>query len=111
MKKAFLILLSIVYTNAWAGLEKDAYQKYSVSKRMTSNVTVTIRTVPKAQVQQACDQESKRLGNGGMGYKVDACTFWWPKDNGYICTMILPEETNNDTIGHEFRHCFQGAFH
>lgn len=106
-----LILIAVAYSNAWAGLEKDAYQTYSIKNRIANNISVEIQTVPQSQIQQACDRESKRVGNQGMGYKVDACSFWKPVKGGFSCTIILPENTNNDTIGHEFRHCFQGNFH
>ncbi len=38
-----------------------------------------------------------------------ACAFWNVRRNE--CTVVTPELTAYNYIGHELRHCFEGAFH
>jgi hypothetical protein len=38
-----------------------------------------------------------------------ACAFWNIKRNE--CTVVTPEVTGINYVGHELRHCFEGAFH
>ena len=38
-----------------------------------------------------------------------ACAFWNVKRRE--CTIITPLQTGFNYIGHELRHCFEGAFH
>lgn len=38
-----------------------------------------------------------------------ACAFWNVKRRE--CTVVTPEVTGFNYVGHEVRHCFEGAFH
>lgn len=38
-----------------------------------------------------------------------ACAFWNVKRQE--CTVVTPEVTGYNYVGHEIRHCFEGAFH
>lgn len=38
-----------------------------------------------------------------------ACAFWNVKRKE--CTVVTPEVTGYNYVGHEVRHCFEGAFH
>lgn len=38
-----------------------------------------------------------------------ACAYWNVKRKE--CTVITPEVTGYNYVGHEVRHCFEGAFH
>jgi hypothetical protein len=38
-----------------------------------------------------------------------ACAFWNVKRRE--CTVVTPEVTGYNYVGHEIRHCFEGAFH
>lgn len=38
-----------------------------------------------------------------------ACAFWNVRRNE--CTVVTPELTAYNYIGHELRHCYEGAFH
>jgi len=38
-----------------------------------------------------------------------ACAFWNVKRRE--CTVVTPEVTGYNYVGHELRHCFEGAFH
>lgn len=106
MKKALVLALVLATSNSFAGLENSATEMYSIENVMTTSTTVNlIRT---HNVQQTCESESKRRGLGGFrGARMEACSFW----SKNTCTIIVEYKTNNDILGHELRHCFQGNFH
>ena len=56
---------------------------------------------------QACDRESKKVGNGGFAYQVRACAFWYET----TCTIIAGKTTSQHTLGHEVLHCLKGDWH
>jgi hypothetical protein len=68
---------------------------------------VTVKVIPVDNVQASCEKESKRRGQGGFGFGVQACTFW----QGSSCTIIVAKQEIHHTLGHEFYHCFAGGFH
>jgi hypothetical protein len=106
MKKALVILLAVVTMNANAQLEKSATEMYSIRNLVTTETQVKI--IRTDDVMKTCDAESKKLGFGGFrGTLMEACSF----HNNKTCTIIVGYRTNNDILGHEFRHCIQGSFH
>lgn len=106
MKKATAILLLSVSTVSYAQLERSPTEMYSLSKVMTTSTKVNlIRT---HNVLKTCELESKRRGFAGFkGLPMEACSFW----DANSCTIVVGYKTNNDILGHELRHCFQGNFH
>lgn len=87
------------------GYQDDPYTKFNASKLSTETMPVTWKRA--ADPMKACDAESKRVGNGGFKYTVQACSFWTDK----TCVIITGTKTNLHTLGHEIRHCFQGDWH
>ncbi len=72
----------------------------------------TIEWVTTKDVQKECEKESRRRGLGGFGFPVEACSFWTnSRVTGNTCMIITSKVTNMGVLGHESRHCFQGAFH
>ena len=106
MKKVLVILLAVVAMNANAQLEKSATEMYSIRNLVTAETQVkVIRT---DNVRQTCESESRRRGFGGFrGATMEACSF----HNDRTCTIVVGYMTNNDILGHEFRHFIQGSFH
>jgi hypothetical protein len=109
MKKALLVLLMFAGT-------VHASERFSTNSNFVT--TSTIKWIQVDIVFEACDAESKNRGNGGFarlgkGLKMDGCAFWSdPTPNKTnVCTVITAKNTDHDTVGHEFRHCFQGNFH
>ena len=108
IQSVFFSLLMLATAYAMATTE-DPHQEFAASKNNTNKSTITWR--PVTNVQAACDKESKRLGYGGFGYPVEACSFWEKNALNNECTIISAKTVNFHTIGHEMRHCFQGNFH
>ena len=111
---AALLLATLVSSKANAILEDDAYSFYSTSKNQVSEVTIQWITVK--DIQKSCEAESRKRGNNGFSYALDACSFWddkkdWSGKTKRTCQIYTAKKTNNDTVGHEVRHCYQGEYH
>lgn len=106
-----LFLLSLFYfDNVYAELEKSPYQKYSTKNNFTNDVHVEWIIVD--DIQKTCDDVRVKNKNKPFPYKVDACSEWGRNlFRQYKCKIYTKKMVNNDTLGHEIRHCFQGSFH
>lgn len=106
MKKALAIVLMALTANASAIVWRDdptELHDLSRLKERTFVVTVKYANDPKA----VCDRESRKMGNKGFAYQVQACAFWTDE----LCTMVFPKKASQHTIGHEFLHCLKGDYH
>jgi hypothetical protein len=110
MKTALAVVALLVSTNTFAYYE-NPHQEFDMTNNMTNKTTITFRQVN--NVTAECDKESRKRGNTGFGYNVDACSFW--NGNRVLgsdeCVIITAKTANFHTIGHEVRHCLQGNFH
>lgn len=95
------LMLYSLSASAW----DNPMANFDASKNKTDSVTITWRAVD--NVQRVCEEESKKRGNNGFGYTVNACSFWVENQ----CTIITKKQVNMHTLGHEVRHCFQGNWH
>jgi hypothetical protein len=87
------------------------FEKFDVKKNMTKKTSMTWTGID-TDINDFCQKESKKRGFGGFGYHVDACTFWDQDILGNdVCTVYTPSQVNLVMLGHEVRHCFQGAWH
>ena len=91
------------------GLEKSATEKYSMERLMTNQSVVKLITVD--DVRKFCKPQGYQLNLGGFNCPLEACSFWSEQDGVNSCTIIVDKMTNNDALGHQVRHCFQGRFH
>jgi hypothetical protein len=105
MKKALLIL-ALASSSVFAYYE-DPKQEFDMTRNISNNMTLTFRQA--ADIQQACNAETRRRGYAPYTYKVDSCSFW--NDPHTECLIITELTANFHTIGHEVRHCLQGQFH
>jgi hypothetical protein len=102
------LMLSTVVANA--ELESGPRDYYSMKKLMTRSSVINVITYD--NIKKGCEKESIKRGLGGFkGADLEACAFWEVRDSVHYCTVVIPTKANNDIIGHEMRHCFQGAFH
>ena len=104
-QRFFKFLLVLPVSVASAALEKSPTEMYSVAKLVTQQTKVTVVVVD--DVRKGCEAESHRRNLGGFRIPLEACSFW----NEETCTIVVGKRTNNDILGHEFRHCIQGHFH
>jgi cation transport regulator ChaC len=82
---------------------------YDMSKLKTDQSLIRIVAVD--DVKAACNKLRVNEGLKPFTYNVEACSVW-PKDGSFkSCTVYIGKKTNNDILGHEIRHCFQGNFH
>jgi hypothetical protein len=102
MKKVLLVFLCCLSGVANA-------ETFDATHNMTNQVTITWIQVD--NVTATCEAESRKRGNGGFGYALEACSFWPRVDGPKVCTIITGKRTDLDTLGHEARHCFQGNWH
>lgn len=103
MKLALLIAMLFISTVAQAGDIWNKDEKWN----MKAATSMIVNVIPVDNVQAACEKESRRRGNGGFGFNVQACTFW----QGNTCTIIIAKRETHHTLGHEFYHCKAEAFH
>lgn len=108
MKKALVILLVVSSFNAFA-YDENPEHYFSTSKNFTNQSLIS--WIPVDNVQARCEAESRKRNLGGFGYNIEACSFWERRNGQDICTVITARDTNMHTVGHEIRHCFQGAWH
>lgn len=105
MKKALLVLV-LLASSVYA--ESDHWnQNYKVNASKNTVTTSTITWRPVDNVQAVCEAESRKRGNKGFGYNLNACAFW----DKNVCTVITEKRTTLPVLGHEMLHCFQGEFH
>ena len=106
------VLLFLISTSAFARLEKSPYEKYSSTNNFTTSTKVTWEAVD--NINKVCNEIHIKLTGKPYPYPVNACTTYKKKVlffQQYECHIITSKTTNNDILGHEIRHCFQGEFH
>lgn len=105
MKTVMFLISVLIPSLCYSELEKSPTQLYKMNKLITTNSKVTLVVVD--DVKKGCNAESNKRGLGGFKIELDACSFF----NKTECTIVIGKNTNNDILGHEIRHCFQGEFH
>ncbi len=108
MKIRILLLAAFLASNAW-GYYEDPHAPFPAKNNFTNQSLIAWRYV--ANVQEACEKESRSRGLGGFGYALEACSFWSSHNGQDQCTIVTSANPNFHTVGHEIRHCFQGSFH
>ena len=102
------IVLLLISTNAVA--DESPYDKFTADNNFTTDTSV-VWTQAK-DINKACNAESKRLGNNGFPYKLDACSFRTKDKYGkHTCHIMTSTTMDYWTLGHELRHCFQTDWH
>ena len=101
-----LILLAVLATVSFNVSAFDDNPSAPV-KIKSPNKTMTVNFKFENNPTQACERESRRVGNGGFGYAVNGCSFWTETE----CTIIVGKTTSQHTLGHEVLHCIKGNWH
>jgi hypothetical protein len=107
----FIVTLVIVKSVAMHGADGAGFtwtnpeSKFNTNKNITNQSTIVWKAVD--NLQETCERESRKRGNNGFGYQLEACSFW----TGNSCTIFTSKMTSLHTLGHETLHCFQGNYH
>jgi hypothetical protein len=97
------ILIGLLFLATTAYAEETIYHPHSYQ-----SMAITWQTVP--DVDAACRHEYRKLGKRGKdGHKFLGCAI--RMSNGAYCLVITGEHTTHEILGHEIRHCYDGAFH
>jgi hypothetical protein len=113
MKNTFITLVILTHVVS-ISLAKEVFKDnpFSMFSAESSQLKESlIQWRPVSNVQEECEQESKKRGHGGFGYPIQACSFWDKDIRGNRCLVITAPNLNMHTLGHEVRHCFQGSYH
>ncbi len=108
--KTALTMLCVTPLAVDARLEKSPTEMWSMEKILTTKTTVSVIVVD-GDINAACNAKSQKDGFGRYRTAVSGCAFWTIGADISTCTIMVGKKTNNDTFGHEFRHCLQGPFH
>ena len=100
----FFILFASV--SAYA---ETPYENFSVDSNITNKVNIEWQYAD--DIQAACDKQRQDNGEKPYTYKVQACSIWYEHKGYNTCVIITKKTLNMWSLGHEIRHCFQGAFH
>lgn len=106
-KYLLLLVLALPSISSFAQDWKNPEAPFDARTVMYEKITLTWRRVDVNDVQKTCEAESRKRGLGGFGYRVYACSFW----EGDRCDIFTSKTPTLHDLGHETRHCFQGAFH
>lgn len=87
--------------------ELDSFTAMPESQRVLNRVRV--RWEVRDDVSQVCNQKMSSLGAQKVQTAPIACAIW--SVNTQECTIITARQVNHVTLGHELRHCFEGAYH
>jgi uncharacterized protein YceK len=66
-----------------------------------------VRVVTLYRTYQATEECNRRGTAAAPGWKVAACASF----NNQICTIVAQPTASDEILGHEVRHCFDGAWH
>jgi hypothetical protein len=103
MKASLLAIMAALSFNVFAYTDDPT----APVKINTPNKTMTVSFRFENNPTQACERESRKVGNGGFGYAVLGCSFWTSTE----CVIIVGKTTNQHTLGHEVLHCIKGNWH
>lgn len=108
--KLLHIVLLLFSSIGNASYVDDPYANFSTKNNFSTTSKITWKPVD--NVQEECNKIHQRIHGKPYAYKVMACSEW--KENLIFadeCVIITSKTTTMWTVGHEVRHCFQGAYH
>lgn len=99
-----VVLMLLFMSNTHAFLD-DPRRPFDATQNLHQEMR--IKWIVTANLQDTCEQESRRRGFNGFNHPVTGCSFWRGKD----CVIVTNQMPTMHTLGHEIRHCFQGNWH
>ena len=104
-KRLLIYLTLFFHPYAYSADWENPEFQFDAGKLERNKVTIEWKRV--GDVQAECEKESRKRGNEGFKFALQACSFWW----GNSCVVITGKKTSLHSLGHEMRHCFQGEYH
>ena len=104
-------VLGLLLTNGLTVRAADYYEwdhptkLFDAQKKNRTSVRLEWRAVEDARA--ICSKLNIASGYGPIKFTINACSIL----QNNVCTIVTNKETSMHTLGHEFRHCFQGAWH
>lgn len=106
MKLLYTFITFAIVSTAYA---ETPYDVFSATANRNTNVTVTWQYSD--DIQTACNKQRTENGEPPYPFDVQACSVWYENNGKTTCTIITKKNLTMWSLGHEIRHCFQGAFH
>lgn len=106
-----ILLVVTLFLQSHAGLaygdvvRDDPYDLFDATEY--TNRTVAVRWETTDNVLARCNEEAMKRGFATGQQQIQACAQW----DGGSCLIVTNEQASMHTVGHEIRHCFQGAWH
>lgn len=107
MKKLiFVLLLCLGTAHAKDSPYMAPTESFDATKLDADTKSITWLRVD--DVEKGCADYASKVKLPTKIYKnIQACSFWTKS----TCTIITSKKPNTDNVGHEIRHCYQGAWH
>lgn len=109
MLKNLVFLLSLIPFTVSARMENSPIELWELPFQNKA-VNVTILVVDN-DINLACNTVNQKVGRGYFRQFVAGCAYWSLNKEPRVCVILVSKFTNNDIVGHEFRHCLVGTFH
>jgi hypothetical protein len=108
MKKAIGFVLLTATLSCWA-YQDETLKLFDTSRNQSNKVTIVWEQ--SQDVAAACNRERQVRGLATFNFAAQSCAIVSSSADGDTCKIITAEKTTQAILGHETRHCFQGAFH
>ena len=109
IQKLFLIALSVFTTSCSSifVVPSEEYEYFNAKQEFLRNIEApNISFVFTNDSSKVCE---KLVGRLEVNKKYLGCAHWQKAEGK--CTVFVPQFVQNVILGHEIRHCFEGAFH
>jgi hypothetical protein len=103
----FVLALSACQAQSWRPPAEDLVRFEPVPKEKRIFEAPFIKLMVHKDAHEFCFRITGQAINKKQ--KPMACAYWNTRRNE--CTIVIPAETSTNYIGHELRHCFEGAYH
>lgn len=109
MLKNLIFLLLFIPFIVSARMENSAIELWELP--FQSKAINVIVMVIENDINFACNEANKKAGRGYFRNFTLGCAYWSLNKEPRVCAILVSKHTNNDILGHEFRHCLVGTFH
>ena len=109
IQKLFLIALSVFTTSCSSVfvVPSEEYEYFDAKQSSLRNIEApNVSFVFANDSSKVCE---KLVGRLEANKKYLGCAHWQKAEGK--CTVFIPQFVQNVILGHEIRHCFEGAFH